>query len=77
MRATASTLLLCVALAACGGGGPFSVTAYVKTNGSVLSAGVAHSDDQGDDAAKCIVEAVKHAKFASPGSWPAKVTFRR
>ncbi len=64
-------------LSACGGGGPFSVTAYVKTNGAVLSAGVAHSDEQGDDAARCIVDAVKHARFSSPGSWPAKVTFQR
>lgn len=64
-------------LASCGRGGPFAITAYVKTNGSVLSAGVAHSDESGDDTARCLVEAVKSASFGSPGSWPAKVTFRR
>lgn len=64
-------------LSACGRGGPFSITAYIKTNGSVLSAGVAHSDESGDETARCLVEAVKSASFGSPGSWPAKVTFRR
>lgn len=64
-------------LSACGRGGPFSITAYVKTNGSVLSAGVAHSDETGDETARCLVETVKAATFGSPGSWPAKVTFRR
>ncbi len=64
-------------MASCGGGGPFNITAYVATNGSVLSAGVAHSDDAGDKTAACLVEAIKHAKFGSPGSWPAKLTFRR
>jgi hypothetical protein len=64
-------------MASCGGGGPFNITAYVRTNGSVLSAGVAHSDDAGDKTAACLVEAIKHAKFGSPGSWPAKLTFRR
>jgi hypothetical protein len=63
--------------AACGRGGPFAITAYVKTNGSVLSAGVAHSDESGDETARCLVDAVKAASFGSPGSWPAKVTFRR
>lgn len=64
-------------LSACGRGGPFLITAYIKTNGAVLSAGVAHSDESGDETARCLVEAVKGASFGSPGSWPAKVTFRR
>lgn len=64
-------------LSACGRGGPFLITAYVKTNGGVLSAGVAHSDEAGDETARCLVDAVKGATFGSPGSWPAKVTFRR
>src|SRR5690554_2136870 len=63
-------------LSACGGGGPFFLTAYVKTNGGVLSVGVAHSDEQGDATARCLVETVKNATFGSPGSWPAKVSFR-
>ena len=64
-------------MAACGSGGPFTITAYIGTNGSVLSAGVAHSDDSGENAALCLVKAVKHTKFGSPGSWPAKLTFQR
>ena len=27
--------------------------------------------------ARCLVETVKNATFGSPGSWPAKVSFRR
>ncbi len=64
-------------LTGCGRGGPFSVTAYVNTRGKVMSAGIAHADDNGDDVAACIVGVVQHIKFPSPGSWPAKVTFRR
>lgn len=65
------------ALRACGNGGPFEITAYVDTQGRVLSAGVAHSDDGGDGAAACLVRAVESVRFSSPGSWPAKVTFQR
>lgn len=64
-------------LGACGGSGPFVVTAYVSTTGSVLSAGVAHSDPSGDGAAECLVKAIRSLKFPSPGSWPAKVSFER
>lgn len=64
------------AVQSCGGGGPFEVTAYVETNGSVSSAGIAHSDDTGEEAAVCLIEAVKTMTFESPGSWRAKVTFR-
>ncbi len=63
-------------LKACGNGGPFSVTAYIRTNGKVLSAGIAHADDGADDVAACLVGAVQNIKFPSPGSWPAKVTFQ-
>ncbi len=64
-------------LAACGGGGPFEITAYVSANGSVLSAGVAHTVDGGEETAACLVGAVEDMKFSSPGSWRAKVSFRR
>ena len=59
----------------CGGGGHYSITAYVDTSGSVLAAGVAHSEADGDDAGRCMVDAVKSAQFPSPGSYPAKLTF--
>jgi len=64
-------------LAACGRGGPFEITAYVDTKGRVMTAGVAHADDSGEQAASCLVQAVEGIQFGSPGSWPAKVTFRR
>lgn len=64
-------------LDACGSGGPFEITAYVRTNGSVLAAGIAHADDAGDSTASCLVSTVREIQFKSPGSWPAKVTFSR
>jgi predicted small lipoprotein YifL len=64
-------------LAQCGGGGPFEITAYVSPQGKVLSAGVAHTDDNGEETAACLVSAVEGMVFGSPGSWRAKVTFRR
>lgn len=63
------------ALRACGRGGPFEITAYIGTNGRVLSAGIAHSDDKGDATAACLIGAVEAMTFKSPGSWRAKVTF--
>jgi hypothetical protein len=36
---------------------------------------MAPPDEQGEDAVDCIVDVLKQAKFPSPGSWPAKVTF--
>lgn len=64
-------------LAACGGGGPFEITAYVATSGKVLSAGIAHTDDDGEKTAACLVAAVEEMRFPSPGSWPAKISFQR
>lgn len=64
-------------LDACGRGGPFTITAYVNTRGKVMSAGVSHSDDSGESTAACLVGAVQSIQFPSPGSWPAKVSFRR
>jgi hypothetical protein len=65
------------ALASCGRGGPFTVTAYIDTDGRVLGAGVAHADDSGEETAACLAGAVERIRFPSPGSWPAKVTFER
>src|SRR5690606_8891045 len=62
--------------AACGPGGPFEITAYVATSGRVLAAGISHDDDAGEAKASCVIQAVEGMTFASPGSWPAKVTFR-
>lgn len=61
----------------CGRGGPFEITAYVGPTGRVLSAGVAHTDDNGEQTAACLVQAIEGMTFDSPGSWKAKVTFTR
>ncbi|MFO7179518.1 MAG: AgmX/PglI C-terminal domain-containing protein [Pseudomonadota bacterium] len=65
------------ALAECkgSGSGTFEATAYVDTDGSVLAAGVTPPDEAGEASVDCLVGVIKEAKFPSPGSWPAKVTF--
>lgn len=55
--------------------GAFEATLYVATDGSVLAAGVTPPDERGEQAVDCLVDALKSARFSSPGSWPAKVTF--
>jgi len=55
--------------------GDLTATAYVDPDGAALSVGVAASDESGESAADCIVDVLKEAKYPSPGSWPAKVTF--
>jgi hypothetical protein len=64
-------------LKSCGGSGPFEITAYVAKDGRVMSAGIAHATTADDRAATCYLEQIKELKFPSPGSWPAKVTFKR
>ena len=59
-----------------GRSGKFEATLYVGTSGEVLAAGVTPPDETGEDAVDCIVEALRGAKFPSPGSWPAKVSFQ-
>lgn len=55
--------------------GDLTATVYVDTEGSATSVGIAAGDDSGEDAADCLVGVLKAAKYPSPGSWPAKVTF--
>jgi len=55
--------------------GSMTATVYVDPDGAAVTVGVASSDDSGEEAADCIVAALKDAKYPSPGSWPAKVTF--
>lgn len=56
--------------------GQFEATVYVATDGSILSAGVTPPDEDGEQAVDCLVSTLKSASFPSPGSWPAKVTFK-
>jgi hypothetical protein len=64
-------------LASCVGKGPYEITAYVSRDGSVMSAGVAFADAESAEGARCYIEQLKGLKFSSPGSWPAKVSFKR
>lgn len=54
---------------------PFTATVYIDTNGAPISAGIAAPDKTAESASDCLVDVLKGAKFPSPGSWPAKVTF--
>jgi hypothetical protein len=58
-----------------GASGSFEATAYVGTEGNVLSASVTPPDEAGEQQVDCLVDALKSATLPSPGSWPAKVTF--
>jgi hypothetical protein len=56
-------------------GGPFKFTAYIDSSGTVMSAGVSHTDAGGSDVSRCLLEKVQSSRFPSPGSYPAKVQF--
>lgn len=58
-----------------GSNGSYQVTAYVDVHGTPISVGVASTDSVSDSQIDCLVDAVKSAKFKSPGSYPAKVSF--
>jgi hypothetical protein len=58
-----------------GSSGTFSATVYVGAAGEVLGVGVTPPDEAGEARVDCLVEALSAAKFASPGSWPGKVSF--
>ena len=64
-------------IAACKGSekGTVEVTAYLDTNGSVFSVGAASRNGKLRNELDCIAEAVKGLSFASPGSYPAKISF--
>jgi hypothetical protein len=58
-----------------GANGEFTATVYVDPDGAATSAGIASSDESGEGAADCLAGVLKDAKYPSPGSWTAKVTF--
>jgi hypothetical protein len=64
-------------LAACKGSerGTVEVTAYLDTNGSVISVGAASRNGKLRSELDCIADTVKSLSFASPGTYPAKITF--
>jgi len=55
--------------------GTFLATAYIRTNGQVLAAGVAPPSAKGEDAADCIADVIRRVKFVSPGNKIAKLSF--
>ncbi|MBM4376781.1 MAG: AgmX/PglI C-terminal domain-containing protein [Deltaproteobacteria bacterium] len=63
-------------LASCGEG-PLSVTAYVDTDGKLLSAGAATTEPAVLGQLDCAARALAEVTFPSPGSWHGKVTITR
>ena len=55
-------------------GSDFVVTAYVRSDGRVQAAGLSMSSAEADEAADCIVAAVRKVRFGYPGK-EAKLTF--
>jgi hypothetical protein len=54
----------------------FEITMYVGTDGKPIAVGAAPPGVEADLAIDCMVGVLMGAKFPSPGSWPAKVTFQ-
>lgn len=55
--------------------GTFTATMYVDTSGQPLAVGMTPPGEDGGEAIDCLVELLMGARFPSPGSWAAKVTF--
>jgi hypothetical protein len=53
----------------------YAITAYVDTDGKVVSAGAASAKETSPEELDCVVQAVRAWSFASPGSYPAKIQF--
>lgn len=56
------------------GAGPLKATLYVSTEGKAITVGVSVSDVKGEAAVRCVVDQLSGLKYASPGSYAAKVT---
>jgi outer membrane biosynthesis protein TonB len=57
------------------GNGQYGITAYVDTDGKVVSAGAATASEDAAAQLDCVVEAVRSWSFTSPGSYAAKAQF--
>jgi hypothetical protein len=51
-----------------------TATLYIDTDGKAASVGVASGDEKGEDAAQCVIDALKPLKYPSPGSYASKVS---
>ncbi len=56
------------------GAGAIKATFYVDTNGRAQTVGVSGSEPATEQAAECIVDALKAIHFSAPGSYAAKVS---
>lgn len=56
------------------GAGPMKATVYVETDGKALGVGVSGADSKSEEAAGCVTDVLMGVKYASPGSYAAKVT---
>jgi hypothetical protein len=56
------------------GAGPMKVTLYVETDGKAMAVGLSGADAKSEEAASCVVDLLMGVKFASPGSYAAKVS---
>jgi hypothetical protein len=56
--------------------GAFAATVYVRPDGRVLAAGVAPPSEKGEEAADCIVSAIRELRFRAGGAKTAKVSFQ-
>lgn len=54
----------------------FMATVYVDTDGTALSVGIAAPDRHQEANSDCLIDLLSSASYPSPGSWPAKVSFR-
>jgi hypothetical protein len=53
----------------------FLATVYVDTDGTALAVGMAAPDREQEVHSDCLVDVLAQARYPTPGSWPAKVTF--
>jgi hypothetical protein len=58
-----------------GSSSPYQVTAYIDTNGKVITASATSTDPASELTIDCLIDLVKTAQFPSPGSYAGKVTF--
>ncbi len=55
--------------------GKFRATAYLGTDGRVITAGVAPPSEQGEEVADCVVDAVMKMRVVVRGKQPSKLSF--
>jgi phage-related baseplate assembly protein len=54
---------------------PYQVTAYVSTDGKVITASASSPDPNAELTIDCLIDLVKNVEFPSPGSYAGKISF--